>query len=288
VRLIPLLVVALVASAGLTTIALAPSGFDVAVSARALAPGELAVLTITAPVDVHDVRITAFGRVVPVAAAATREWRALIGIDLDVMPGTHAIAITGRSGDTPLETTYSMVIKAHRFPTRRLEVDAAFVNPPAAVEERLIREAADLERLWKESSADQLWLGRFVAPVANQATSSFGTRSIFNGEPRSPHSGADFRSPAGTPIKAPNAGRVVLAKDLYFSGNTIVIDHGMGIMSLFAHLSEFAVHEGEIVSTGTIIGKVGATGRVTGPHLHWAVRVNGARVDPLALLAVLH
>jgi murein DD-endopeptidase MepM/ murein hydrolase activator NlpD len=105
--------------------------------------------------------------------------------------------------------------------------------------------------------------------------------------PRSPHSGADFVSPEGTPIRAPNAGTIVLARDLYFSGNTVVIDHGLGLFSLVAHLSAMEVKEGETVDAGAIVGRVGATGRVTGPHLHWAVRANGARVDPLSLLAVL-
>ena len=114
-----------------------------------------------------------------------------------------------------------------------------------------------------------------------------GSRTILNGQPRSPHSGADFNSPAGTPIKAPNAGRVVLAGDRYFTGNTVMIDHGLTMFSLFAHLSEIDVHAGDSVKAGDVVGKVGSTGRVTGPHLHWSVRLNGARVDPLSLLAAL-
>ena len=123
--------------------------------------------------------------------------------------------------------------------------------------------------------------------MPDPANSAFGTRSILNGQPRSPHSGADFRSAAGTPIKAPNAGRVVLAGDRYFTGNTVIIDHGLGLFSLFAHLSEVSVKEGDSVQSGEVVGKVGATGRVTGPHLHWSVRLSGARVDPLSLLAAL-
>jgi murein DD-endopeptidase MepM/ murein hydrolase activator NlpD len=110
---------------------------------------------------------------------------------------------------------------------------------------------------------------------------------VFNGEARSPHSGTDFLSPSGTPVKAPNAGRVVGARDLYFSGNSVIIDHGLGLFSFFAHLSRLEVAEGERVKTGQVIGLVGATGRVTGAHLHWTLRVGGARVDPLALLALL-
>jgi len=114
-----------------------------------------------------------------------------------------------------------------------------------------------------------------------------GVRRVFNGQPRQPHAGADLLSPAGTPILAPSDGRVVLARDLYFTGNTVVIDHGLGLFSLFAHLSTIGVHAGDTVPGGATIGLVGATGRVTGPHLHWAMRLNGARVDPLSVLALL-
>jgi murein DD-endopeptidase MepM/ murein hydrolase activator NlpD len=110
---------------------------------------------------------------------------------------------------------------------------------------------------------------------------------VFNGQPRNPHSGADFLSPSGTPIHAPNAGRVMLARELYFSGNTVVIDHGLGLFSLLAHLSAIDVHEGDRVAADQVVGRVGATGRVTGPHLHWAVRAGAARVDPLSVLALL-
>jgi len=114
----------------------------------------------------------------------------------------------------------------------------------------------------------------------------FGTRSVFNGQPRSPHSGVDFGSKAGTPVVAPAGGVVTLAEPLFFTGSTVVIDHGLGLYSLLAHLSTFAVKEGERVRRGQVVGFAGATGRVTGPHLHWSVRLNGARVDPLSLIAL--
>ena len=126
-----------------------------------------------------------------------------------------------------------------------------------------------------------------MRPVPHDANSAFGTRSIFNGKPRNAHGGADFLSPGGTPVHAPNAGRVAIARSLYFSGNTVVIDHGLGLFSTLAHLSVIEVLEGDPVSAGQVVGLVGATGRVTGAHLHWAVRASGARVDPLSLLALL-
>jgi murein DD-endopeptidase MepM/ murein hydrolase activator NlpD len=124
-------------------------------------------------------------------------------------------------------------------------------------------------------------------PVPGAATSSFGRRTILNGEPRGQHTGTDFQAAAGTAVVAPNAGRIALAADHYFPGRTIIIDHGLGVYSYLAHLSEFAVAEGAIVARGQRIGLSGATGRVTGPHLHWTMRFGRARVDPLSLVEVL-
>jgi murein DD-endopeptidase MepM/ murein hydrolase activator NlpD len=166
-------------------------------------------------------------------------------------------------------------------------VDPAFVNPPESERQRIEHDTERLNRVWQSSAGERQWTGPFVRPVPQAANSRFGTRSIFNGEARNPHGGADFPSPSGTPIHAPNAGRIVLAEPLYFSGNTIVIDHGLGLFSLLAHLSVIGVRDGDRVSAGQVIGRVGATGRVTGAHLHWAVRANGARVDPVALLTLL-
>ena len=182
---------------------------------------------------------------------------------------------------------YDLAIVPRTFRTRRLTVDEAFVTPPAAEQPRIDREAALLAGVWQAPAAERLWREPFVRPVPQEANSAFGTRSVFNGKPRNAHGGADFLSPAGTPIHAPNAGRVAVARSLYFSGNTVILDHGLGLFSTLAHLSAIDVHEGESVTAGQVLGRVGATGRVTGPHLHWAVRASGARIDPLSLLALL-
>ena len=236
---------------------------------------------------IDELRVRAFDRDVPTFSEGARTRRALVGIDLDVAPGIQSVSIDARSGAERVHTTYELRVRPHTFATRTLTVDEAFVNPPVEMEARIRREAAELQRVWKSSAPERLWSGPFVRPVSGQAVSRFGTRSIFNGQPRNPHGGADFMSPSGTPVHAPNGGRVVLARDLYFSGNTVVIDHGQGLFSLLAHLSAIAVHDGDRVSADQVIGRVGATGRVTGPHLHWAVRAGDARVDPLSVLAVL-
>jgi murein DD-endopeptidase MepM/ murein hydrolase activator NlpD len=259
----------------------------IAADARSMQPGELVVLTMTLPGPADTVRLHAFNHEIPVYNVDAVTWRALVGIDLGVRPGTYAASVEASSGPRRLQTAYSLKVLAKRFPVRVLNVDPALVNPPREMEERIVREAAELQQLWLHSSAERLWSGPFVPPVPSTVASHFGARSIFNGQARSPHSGADFPSPTGAPIAAPNAGRVVLARDLYFSGNTVILDHGLGLFSFLAHLSVIGVHEGDSVATGQAIGKVGATGRVTGPHLHWGVRVGGARVDPLGVLTVL-
>src|SRR5205823_9149362 len=134
--------------------------------------------------------------------------------------------------------------------------------------ERIERDAAALREVWRSTAPERLWTDAFVRPVPGESVSRFGSRSVFNGRARNPHNGGDFLSPAGTPIHAPNAGRVALARDLYFSGNTIVIDHGLGVFSLLAHLSAFDVREGDTVAAGQVVGRVGATGRVTRSEEH--------------------
>jgi murein DD-endopeptidase MepM/ murein hydrolase activator NlpD len=263
----------------------APARISVTSAARRVQPGEVVVLTVRATAPVEALKARAFNRdLTPFRVDASR-WRVLVGIDLAVKPGKHEVTIATGSDDAPVK--FPLVVTRRAFGVRKLTVDPAFVTPPREAAERIEREAAELERIWAASSESRLWDGRFVRPVPHAANSAFGTRSVFNGEPRSQHSGADFRSPAGAPIKAPNAGRVVLASSRYFSGDTVVIDHGLGLFSLFAHLSVVSVKKGDAVKAGDVVGEVGSSGRVTGPHLHWAVRINGARVDPLSLLAVL-
>jgi murein DD-endopeptidase MepM/ murein hydrolase activator NlpD len=256
---------------------------EISARSRAVRPGELVVLTLSVPPDAGQPHVRAFDRDVPAYRTDDRTWRALVGIDLDVAPGSYPVTV--RAGST--HATHTLVVRPKAFPTRRLSVDEAFVTPPPAMQERIDREAALLAATWAASAPERLWEAPFVRPVPQMANSAFGTRSVFNGKPRSAHGGADFLSPAGTPIHSPNAGRVVVARPLYFSGNTVIVDHGLGLFSMLAHLSSIDVHEGDRVTPGQLLGKVGATGRVTGPHLHWAVRVGNARIDPLALLALL-
>jgi len=258
-------------------------------ASRAMQPGEPVLLTIMSEKPISAVNVKAFQNETPAFMpdpANARRWHALIGIDLDVKPGAYTVHVSAASPQGPVAADLQIHVLAKRFPTRRLSVDEAFVNPPESARTRIDAESKETAAIFANSAPTRLWT-TFVRPVAHPANSAFGTRSVFNGQPRNAHSGADFLSPAGTPVKAAGAGRVMLAKNLYYSGNTVIIDHGLGVFSLFAHLSRIDVAAGDTVTADQIVGLVGATGRVTGAHLHWTVRVAGARVDPLGLLAVL-
>ena len=261
--------------------------------ARSLQPGELVVLTIVSNSAISTIDVKAFNhtqraQALPPTATRPHAWIALVGIDLDVRPGTYVVSVSATGPAGAVTAKHRLAVRAKRFATRRLTVDPDFVDPPASEAARIERERATLSAAWEgtagPSSVPELV---FVLPVPEKANSAFGTRSIFNGQPRNSHSGADFPSKAGEPIKAPAPGKVVIADDFYFSGGTVVVDHGLGIVSLFAHMSQVLVKAGADVAQGEVLGLVGATGRVTGPHLHWTVRVNGARVDPLSLVALL-
>jgi murein DD-endopeptidase MepM/ murein hydrolase activator NlpD len=173
-----------------------------------------------------------------------------------------------------------------KYPTTELKVEDKYVELSKADLARANRESQETEAIYKVVSPEPLWDEPFIIPIAGRTGTNFGHRRIFNGEPRAPHAGADLRATTGTPIHATNRGRVVLAKNLFFTGNTVILDHGLGVFSLYAHLSRIDVKKGVIVDNGQVVGLAGATGRVTGPHLHWGMKVQGARVDPFTLVSL--
>ena len=210
-----------------------------------------------------------------------RTWRGLFGVDLDTNPGEFQLRIRTGAGAT---VTRSLHIAPRQFRVRRLRVPGGYVDPPAEALAQIADDSAALAAVYARVSPRE-WFGPFLLPVDAPASSNFGTRSFYNGQRRSPHAGVDFAAQPGTPVRASNYGHVVIASAMYFTGNTIVIDYGEQLFSIFAHLSELNAKPGDRVEPSTIVGRVGATGRVTGPHLHWSVRLSGARVDPLSLVA---
>lgn len=212
------------------------------------------------------------------------KWIALAGVDVEAAPGTSTVHITAESENGPLDLSRTIEIHPGHYRTGRLSVAPKFVEPEPEEIKQIDAEKEIKARVFAVSAPEPLWHGNFQAPVHSPPTDSFGTRRMFNGELASVHKGMDFRSPKGTVVRASNSGVVVLARPLYFEGNCVVIDHGLGLYTLSMHFSRIDVHEGQHVKTGDRLGLSGATGRVTGPHLHWAVRWEGAYLDPAKLL----
>jgi murein DD-endopeptidase MepM/ murein hydrolase activator NlpD len=213
-------------------------------------------------------------------------WVAMVGVDLDSRPGDHAVDVTyAYEGGRTRLVREPITVRAEQYPTTELEVEERFVELSPEDQARADREAAETSAIYDTFTPERLWTGAFAVPVRGAKDGrNFGHRRVFNGQPRAPHSGADLRATTGTPILAANRGRVVLAKDLFFSGNAVFIDHGYGLYTTYLHLSRIDVAVGDLVEQGQQIGLAGATGRVTGPHLHWGVRLLDARVDPFSLV----
>jgi murein DD-endopeptidase MepM/ murein hydrolase activator NlpD len=247
-------------------------------------PGDVVLLEIgSAP---SDVRAEWDGR--PLALFPTAHGvAALVGIDLDVRPGPIAWRVTRPSAakNGGAIAAGAVTVRARTFPTQPLTLPKGMVDLDAPTLARVETEREELKAALGAGAAERLWRGPFRIPVdGGQPTGGFGLRRVLNGQPRSPHTGYDWAAPAGTPVLASNAGRVALVAEHFFAGRNVILDHGLGLFTLYFHLTEARVARGEPVTGGQVIGTVGATGRVTGAHLHFAVLLNGARVDPEALL----
>ena len=228
------------------------------------------------------------GRALPMwqEAPGSSTRHTLLPVDLEKAAGSYEWRVSwiGESGNA-LSCSLPITVRAGKFPTERLTVEKQYVEPNP---EQIARAEADQKKMraiYDTITPEILWKGKFALPLRGDHTGkNFGRRRILNGDPRSPHTGVDFPAADGTPVYASQAGKVVLAENLYYSGNTVVVDHGFGIYTLYAHLSEMEVHSGEFVAPSAEIGKVGATGRVTGPHLHWGLTIDHARVNALQIV----
>ncbi|WP_374498570.1 peptidoglycan DD-metalloendopeptidase family protein [Zoogloea sp.] len=236
-------------------------------------PGGVVALTV-APANTPRPVVRFGGRPVLLQHGA-EGWQAVVGLPLDTPPGEHTVEIG------PEARHLAFQVKTKAYPEQRLTVkNPKMVTPDP---EDLDRIAAERERqLQVRSQFREVPVARtdLDLPTPGRLSSRFGLRRVFNGEPRAPHTGLDVAAPAGAPIRAPADGVVSLVDDLYFNGKTVFVDHGQGFVSMVCHLSEAAVQVGQHVRRGELLGRVGNTGRATGPHLHWSVYLNGAAVDP--------
>ena len=264
--------VALAGSILLASTALAVSGLRLRVEPREVPVGGLAI--------VRFVGVAAGGSAGEVPLRFFRsgeESVALVGIDLDSPSGPLPVVVRDTAGGY---FEASLEVREKKFPEERLRVLKKYVEPGDEVLERIIRDKQLLDSLWLRSDDERHWRGAFERPAKGRPGSPFGLRRFFNDQPRSPHGGIDIKAPIGTPVFASNRGRVALVDDLYFTGKTVVLDHGLGLFTIYIHLSAAEVTDAAIVDKGSRIGRVGATGRVTGPHLHFAMRMGEARIDP--------
>ncbi len=235
---------------------------------------------------------TWLGHEIPFSFNASRKtWFALAGVSLETAPGTYTLELTGETIDgkkssEKLSFSHKFSVTRGKYPkiAVKLSVEGKFTEPTPE-QQTQIAEAQQVKKEYLNTvTPERAWSGQFIAPAEAAISDVFGSERIFNGKTSSPHLGLDFRVPTGTLVAAMNDGTVLLARPLYFEGNFIVIDHGQGLLTLYLHLSEFKVKEGDRVKRGQEIGLSGGTGRATGPHLHVAVRWQGTYLDPTSLM----
>jgi hypothetical protein len=212
-------------------------------------------------------------------------WYALAGIDVEQAPGKYPLELTATASDGhPLRVTQEVIVLPEHYRTTTLHVEEKYVAPDAATLQRIAADKVVKDAAFAHQISQPLWKGSFRSPVPFPPTDSFGTRRTFNGELASIHRGTDFHAPSGTPVLAANDGVVIIAQPMFYEGNLVVIDHGQQFTTLYMHLSKIEVSVGERITKGKRLGLSGATGRVTGPHLHLAARWQGMYVDPVVLL----
>jgi murein DD-endopeptidase MepM/ murein hydrolase activator NlpD len=212
-------------------------------------------------------------------------WYGIAGISLETGPGTYPLLLKGTtSSETEISFERRIAVRPAKYPSIALKVAQQYTEPSPEQLERISQEKTLKEDLFRRVNPEREWSGKFSPPVRAHISDVFGTRRTFNGKVQSMHQGLDYAVPAGTPVSALNAGTVLLARRLFFEGNCVVLDHGQGLLTLYLHLSEIEVKEGEHVARGGEIGLSGGTGRATGPHLHIAVRWQGIYLNPATLL----
>ena len=273
------------------------SGAELRLSAPDTAQGTLLLVEVRTPGPVSEIHAKWNDRDVPFwkdagnakNGSAEDVRRALIGVDLEKPAGKYSLSVDAQlANGARVSCEASVGVEQGHFATESLTVKKQFVEPNPEQEARAKAEQQRLREIYDTVTPERLWDGPFRMPlVGDFKGSNFGKRRVLNGHPGAPHGGTDFPAPTGTPVHASQRGRVVLAEELFFSGNTVVIDHGLGIYTFYCHFSEIAAKVGDVVEAGTVIGKVGATGRVTGPHLHWALEVQRARVSALDIVKLL-
>ncbi len=218
---------------------------------------------------------------------ASGDWIGFAGVDYDTKPGNYDLVVNGIAVNSS-KVSFAQIISVAKgfYRTSAISVPKKYVDPDPADVSRILAERDLKNDLLNKITNSQLWSGNFVAPAGTGTSSEFGSQRTYNGKRQSVHQGLDYRAVTGTPVRTINSGKVIIARELYFEGNCVVIDHGQGLLSLYFHLSQFKIKEGDTVTKGQQIALSGGTGRVTSPHLHLAVRWQGSYVNPATLLGL--
>ncbi len=263
----------------------APVGHDGQYSGR---QGQVLVIKVKGEEQATEVKGTFLKRTI----SFFREFRpgepagfvGLLGIDMQDEPGTYELAVEVKQGEQAKQLSFNVLVAKEKFAVEHLTLPKEKVDLDEKGAARWKAEQEQVKQALAENSRLKLWRSNFVEPVNGKRTGIFGSVRIMNGQPRNPHNGEDIGAPLGADVAATNDGIVRITVDHIFSGKGVFVDHGLGFYTMYFHLSEILVKDGDLVAAGQIIGKVGATGRATGPHLHWGVKLNGARVNPYSLL----
>lgn len=259
--------------------------FNVAIPQGPVNQGDVFLVTIKNLPAGAGVEGSWMGGALGFVAVSASETISLVGVDFRTPPGSYALTVRVRApGIAAVAWQGAVQVAVKDFGVQHLTLPKGMVRLDKRTTARVAREAALLSALWPRRTREAYWQSGFIAPVPGQSGTPFGIARIINGEPRNSHSGVDLRAALGEAVRATNRGRVALVGDFFFHGRAVVLDHGLGVYSMYFHLSKVSVTVGDLVEKGGVVGLAGATGRATGPHLHWGVRVAGARVDPFALL----
>ena len=253
---------------------------------KGIRQGEVFLVRASGPSLFRSIHGEFQGKKFPLAQGAnTGTYEGLVGVDLNTKPSRYEMKVvaTDRGGHSYSKGLPCKVEKTD-FPVQKLTLPRSMVDLDPKTLDRVNRESKKLKALFEGVRTEPLWRGAFFRPVEGELSGAFGVRRIINGQAKSPHSGIDLRADEGTPVVACNGGRAALVDEFFFTGKSVILDHGGGLYSMYFHLSETGVSEGDRVNKGDLLGRVGSTGRSTGPHLHWGMIIRGARVDPLSFL----
>jgi murein DD-endopeptidase MepM/ murein hydrolase activator NlpD len=210
-------------------------------------------------------------------------FEAIFGVPHSHTAGPAEVTVSGDG----FQKTISFNVVDGNYKSETLKVENSRVNPPKKVMKRILAEMKETGAIYATVTPQKYWNGPFKFPITSKVTSPFGTKRVYNGQLKGYHGGLDLKAPDGTPIHAAAPGKVVLAKNLYYSGNTVILDHGYGLLTLYFHMTKIKAKLGETVNTGDLLGLSGHTGRVTGPHLHWQAVIGKVKVNPMGLIEVL-